>query len=106
MELRIGVVGAGTIAGAHSAALVNLPFLFRDVALRPRLAAVADINGTLARGLAERWGYDRVADDWRSLVEADDVDLVVACLPPARTSRSSSAPQRPASTSCARSRSA
>ena len=83
MELRIGAAGAGPIAGAHSAALVNLPFLFRDVALRPRLAAVADINGTLARGLAERWGYDRVADDWRSLVEADDVDLVVACLPPA-----------------------
>ncbi len=82
-ELRIGVVGAGTIAGAHSAALVNVPYLFRDLALRPRLAAVADINGTLARGLADRWGYERVADDWRGLVEAADVDLVVACLPPA-----------------------
>ncbi len=82
-ELRIGVVGAGTIAGAHSAALVNVPYLFRDVALRPRLAAVADINGSLARSLADRWGYDRVADDWRALVEADDIDLVLACLPPA-----------------------
>ena len=82
-ELRIGVVGAGTIAGAHSAALVNVAHLFRTLALRPRLAAVADVNGSLARSLAERWGYDRVAGDWRELVEADDVDLVLACLPPA-----------------------
>ena len=82
-ELRIGVVGAGTIAGAHSAALVNVPHLFRALALRPRLSAVADINGALAAGLAERWGYDRVARDWREVVEADDVDLVLACLPPA-----------------------
>ena len=68
-ELRIGVVGAGTIAGAHSAALVNVPHLFRGLALRPRLAAVADINGALARALADRFGYDRVADDWRALVD-------------------------------------
>jgi predicted dehydrogenase len=82
-ELRIGVVGAGTIAGAHSAALVNVPHLFRALALRPRLVVVADINGALAASLAERWGYDRVARDWREVVEADDVDLVLACLPPA-----------------------
>jgi levoglucosan dehydrogenase len=82
-EIRVGMIGAGTIAGAHSAALVNLPHLYRDLTLRPRLVAVADINGTLATGLADRFGYERVAADWRSLVEADDVDLVVACLPPA-----------------------
>ena len=103
-ELRIGMVGAGTMAGAHSAALVNLPHLYRDLALRPRLVAVADINGTLATGLADRFGYERVAADWRALVEADDVDLVVACLPPAFNREVVLGPRRPASTSCARSR--
>jgi levoglucosan dehydrogenase len=77
------MVGAGTMAGAHSAALANLPHLYRDLALRPRLVAVADVNPTLASGLAHRFGYARVATDWRALVGADDVDLVVACLPPA-----------------------
>jgi predicted dehydrogenase len=71
------------MAGAHSAALVNLPHLYRDLALRPRLVAVADVNRTLATALAERFGYDRVFADWRAIVDAADVDLVVACLPPA-----------------------
>jgi predicted dehydrogenase len=77
------MIGAGTMAGAHSAALVNVPHLYPGLALRPRLVAVADVNRTLATGLAERYGYDRVADDGQSVVAADDVDLVVACLPPA-----------------------
>ncbi len=82
-ELRIGMVGAGTMARAHSAALVNLPHLYPGLALRPRLVAVADINRTLATGIADHYDYERVAQDWRAAAAAADVDLVVACLPPA-----------------------
>ncbi len=82
-ELRIAMVGAGTMAGAHSLALGNLGHLYPGLALRPRLVAVADINRTLAAGLADRYGYERVATDARAVIDADDVDLVVACLPPA-----------------------
>lgn len=82
-ELRIALVGAGTMAGAHGAALANVAHLYPGLALRPRLVAVADINGSLAAALAQRFGFDRVAGDWRQAVGADDVDLVVACLPPA-----------------------
>lgn len=81
-ELRIGIVGAGTMAGVHSAALVNVGHLYRDLSIRPRLTAVADVNRTLATELATRFGYERVAADWRELIAADDVDLVVLCLPP------------------------
>lgn len=81
-ELRVGMVGAGVMARAHSTALHALVVLYPDLRLRPRLVAVADVNASLARELADRFGYERVADDWRTLVEASDVDLVVACLPP------------------------
>ena len=81
--LGIGMIGAGTMASVHSAALLNLPHLYPGLAIRPRLAAVADVNATLASSLAARFGWDRVATDWRAVVEADDVELVVACLPPA-----------------------
>ena len=81
-ELRIGMIGAGTMAAAHSIALANVAQLYPDLAMRPRLTAVADVNPTLATGLAERFGYERVETDWRSLVAAGDIDLVVVCLPP------------------------
>jgi levoglucosan dehydrogenase len=71
------------MAAAHSAALTLLGSLYPALPLRPRLVAVADVNGKLASGLAERFGYGRVENDWRRVVEAADVDLVVACLPPA-----------------------
>ena len=81
-ELRIGMIGAGTMAAAHSIALTNVAQLYPDLAMRPRLVAVADVNPTLAHGLAERFGYERIETDWRSLVAADDIDLVAICLPP------------------------
>ena len=62
-ELRIGMIGAGTMAGAHSAALANLPHLYPGLARRPHLVAVADVNLALASALAGRFGYERVADD-------------------------------------------
>jgi predicted dehydrogenase len=80
--LGIGMVGAGTMAGAHSLALSMLAPLYPDLRLRARLVAVADVNERLASRLAERYAYARVEPDWRSLVEAPDVDLVVTCLPP------------------------
>jgi predicted dehydrogenase len=81
--IRIGVVGAGTIAAVHAAALANVPHLYPGLALRPQLVAVADINAVLADRIARRFGFARVAADWTELVASDDVDLVVACLPPA-----------------------
>jgi predicted dehydrogenase len=80
---RIGMVGAGTMAAAHSAALGLIGPLYPQLGIRPRLVAVADIARDLASRVAQRFGYERVEDDWRSLVRAPDVDVVVACLPPA-----------------------
>jgi predicted dehydrogenase len=82
-RLGIGMIGAGTMAGAHSAALLNLRHLYPALAIQPRLVAVSDVNAALARSLAARFGWSRVEDDWRAVAEADDVDLIVACLPPA-----------------------
>lgn len=81
-SIRIAMVGAGTMAGAHSAALTMLGPLYPSLPLRPRLVAVTDVNATLATRLAHRFGFERVESDWRRAVEAADVDLVVACLPP------------------------
>jgi predicted dehydrogenase len=81
-ELRIAMVGAGVMARAHSVALHTVAVLYPDLPLHPRLVAVADVNEGLALELAGRFGYERVERDWRRVVDAEDIDLVVACLPP------------------------
>lgn len=70
------------MARAHGAALSILGSLYPRLALRPRIVAVADVNLALATNLAERFNVERVEEDWRRVVAADDIDLVVACLPP------------------------
>lgn len=82
MPVRVAMVGAGTMAGAHSAALTLVGSLYPRLARRPRLVAVADVNRGLAANLAERFGYERVETDWRRVVDSGHIDLVVACLPP------------------------
>jgi len=76
------MIGAGTMAGAHSAALTMLGPLYPALPLRPRMVAIADVKANLATRLADRFGYARVESDWRRVLEAPDVDLIVACLPP------------------------
>ena len=56
-SIGIAMVGAGTMAACHSAALTMFDGLYPDLALRPRLIAVADVNEGLATRLGERFGY-------------------------------------------------
>jgi len=81
-SLGIGMIGAGTMAGVHSHAVRLVAALYPELPLRPRLVAVADVNERLAMQLADRFEYERVESDWRRVVDATDVDLIVACLPP------------------------
>jgi predicted dehydrogenase len=81
-EIGIAIVGAGAMARAHSAALSVVSRFYPQLALRPRLVAVADVNAGLASDLATRFGWSRVSGEWQEVIAADDVDLVIACLPP------------------------
>ena len=70
--MRIAVVGAGFIAGAHAAAAASLP----DV----EVVAVSDPDAAAAARFATTWGA-RVLPDVEDLLRADDVDAVVVCTP-------------------------
>ncbi len=70
--MRLAVVGAGFIAGAHAAAAASLP----DV----ELVAVSDRDAAAAARFGAAWGA-RVVPDAADLLAADDVDAVVVCTP-------------------------
>jgi predicted dehydrogenase len=71
--VRLGIVGAGTIAQSYCEILSTF-----DQALT---VAVADVDLPAAERMARRLGCDALAD-YRALAEMDGLDAVVVCTPP------------------------
>ena len=80
-EVRIGIVGSGQIAGAHSAAYRTVAGTYPEAPRAVPLTAVADVDRERAGALAQAWGWSRAEVDWRAITQADDVDLVDICVP-------------------------
>lgn len=79
-QLRIGMVGTGFMGRAHSNAYRQVSQFF-DVAYQPALQAVAARSKDKTESFAQRWGWERVENDWRKLVEAPDIDVIDICSP-------------------------
>jgi predicted dehydrogenase len=74
-KVRVGIIGAGRIAGMVHAPSLKLCPEFCDI--------LAVASGTLekAKAFAERWGIQRVHPDWQSLLADPEVEAVVICVP-------------------------
>jgi len=79
--VRIGVVGAGKIAGTHSAAYRTVAGTYPDAPRHVVLQSIADVDGARAAAVAASWGFARSTTDWRDVTRADDVDVVDICVP-------------------------
>jgi predicted dehydrogenase len=74
--LRLGILGAATIAPE---AIIKPATHLSNVTVQ----AVAARDRRRAAAFASRWDIPRVADDYRSLVESDDIDAIYVSLPAA-----------------------
>jgi predicted dehydrogenase len=79
-KLNIGMVGYGFMGRAHSNAYHRVVQFF-PVAYEPVLKAVAARSRGKAEAFAQRWGWQRVEDDWRKLIEAPDLEVIDICSP-------------------------
>ncbi|MEY9853189.1 putative dehydrogenase [Leifsonia sp. EB41] len=80
-ELRVAVVGFGWMGRVHTLAYRRAVEHFPGLALRPRLSAVADEVPGRADEAAALFGFERAATDWRTLVDAPDIDAVSITAP-------------------------
>jgi UDP-N-acetyl-2-amino-2-deoxyglucuronate dehydrogenase len=71
--VRFGIIGCGTIAPTHAAALRQLG--------EAELVAVADVVPERAKALAEKFGVARVYENERALCRDKSVDAVVVATP-------------------------
>jgi myo-inositol 2-dehydrogenase/D-chiro-inositol 1-dehydrogenase len=74
-QINIGMVGAGFMGRTHTNAFRQVSAFF-DVDREPVLKMIATRNREGAEEFARNWGYETAVDDWRRLVESDEIDLV------------------------------
>lgn len=74
-RVRVGIVGAGFVAGIHARAYGRI----RDIDVE--LKAVAAVPWEDAQGFAKTYGIPDAYDDYRAVLEHDDIDLVDLCVP-------------------------
>jgi predicted dehydrogenase len=74
--IGVAVIGAGMAGRAHLNGYRQAATLYDAGLPEVRLVAVADAHEPFARDAARRYGYRRAETDWRTVVEADDIDAV------------------------------
>lgn len=79
--LRIGIIGTGFMARAHSNAYNRISDFFPDLAYQPTLQAVCSRSAARVEKFAKQWGFDRWETDWKKLVKSDDIDAIDICTP-------------------------
>ncbi len=79
--IRFGIIGYGFMGRTHAWGCRSLPFFYRDLPFAVELAAVASPSVESRRLAQAEGGFPMVLEDWRELIERDDIDAVAICTP-------------------------
>jgi len=80
-EYRIGLIGAGFMAKAHSMAYASMPMFFWPAPGIPVRQKICDISMEMAKNAAEQLGYLEHTDNWKNVVNDPNIDIVDICTP-------------------------
>jgi predicted dehydrogenase len=79
-ELRVGIIGGGYMARAHSVALAALP-VYAQQGVQPVREIICDVTDELAEKAARDFGFRRWTSDWRAVIDDPRVDVIDIVLP-------------------------
>lgn len=80
-KLNVAMIGGGFMGKAHSLAYAAVPMFFWPAPAIPHRKTLVDVNEEMAKNGAARYGFERYAADWRTVVEDPDIDLIDICTP-------------------------
>ena len=75
-SIGIAVIGFGWMGQAHARAYRDIPVYFPERGIVPKLVAVADNVPSRVQLAVDTFGFAVGTDDWRELMERDDVDVI------------------------------
>ena len=79
-ELRVALLGQGFMGKAHSNAYCQAPHFF-DLPFRLRRRLLCGRDAGALASMAERWGWEETATDWRAAIDRPDIDAIDISLP-------------------------
>ncbi|MBQ9409477.1 MAG: Gfo/Idh/MocA family oxidoreductase [Clostridia bacterium] len=80
-DIAIAVIGWGFMGRMHTHALRSIPLMYKNISFRPVLKCLCSGHMENAReGMAEA-GFESCTDDWKTLLNRDDIDAVSICTP-------------------------
>lgn len=79
-KLNVGLIGYGFMGRAHSNAYCKVNHFF-DLQTRPVLRAACARDADKLAAFASRWGWETTENDWRTLVQRSDLDVIDICSP-------------------------
>lgn len=78
--IRVGLIGAGFMAKAHSNAFHTIPYIYQDESYDVKLAAIGATTEEKAKTVAARYGYEKACVGWEAIVQDPEIDLVDVCV--------------------------
>ncbi|HXB70480.1 MAG TPA: Gfo/Idh/MocA family oxidoreductase [Candidatus Acidoferrales bacterium] len=79
-EWRVALLGQGFMGKAHSNAYCQAGHFF-DLPYRIRRTLICGREPVSLAAMAQRWGWEETATDWRAAVERPDIDAIDISLP-------------------------
>ena len=79
-SIRIGLIGGGFMAKAHSNAYNTIPYIFHEADFKPELVALGAVTLEEAVAAADRYGYRDAYEGYEEVVAREDIDVIDICI--------------------------
>lgn len=79
--INVGVIGWGFMGKTHTQALRSIPLFYPDCGFEIKLKCICSRRIEKAREAMRLAGFERCTDDYRELLDMEDIDVVSICTP-------------------------
>jgi predicted dehydrogenase len=80
-DIGVGLISVGWMGQLHSRSYANLPIVYPELGITPRLLQAADTADDRTSYAVDALGYESGTTDYRQVLNNPDVDVVSICAP-------------------------
>lgn len=78
--INVGIIGYQFMGRAHSNAWLQVQKFF-DLDIKPVLKIACGRRTELLQNFADNWGWEEIENDWKNVIERDDIDIIDIAVP-------------------------